>query len=147
MVSIARVLSEYVQTVEMVTWEGTLLMRCGTLDPDDWGHLSQPGLIKTEVCIQYIIIGWFSYNGSGLSRWSSKNQSNQDNPWWLYRIQLITSNIKLLAIWVFDGQKPRPTMKDADNTANRTRSTKVANTCWFRFNFCLFSYNFLKANF
>ena len=40
-------------------------MRCGTLDPDDWGHLSQPGLIKTEVCIQYIIIGWFSYNGSG----------------------------------------------------------------------------------
>ena len=80
MVSIPRVLSEYFQTVEMVTWEGTLLMRRGTLDPDDWGHLSQPGLIKTEVCIQYIIIGWFSYNGSGLSRWTSKNQSNQDNP-------------------------------------------------------------------
>ena len=40
MVSIARVLLEYVQTVEMVTWEGTLLMRRGTLDPDDWGHQS-----------------------------------------------------------------------------------------------------------
>ena len=67
MVSIARVLLKYVQTVEMVTWDGTLLMRRGTLDPDDWGHLSQPGLIKTEVCIQYIIIGWFSYYGWGLS--------------------------------------------------------------------------------
>ena len=128
MVSIARVLLEYVQTVEMVTWDGTLLMRRGTLDPDDWDHLSQPGLIKSEVCTQYIIIGWFSYNGSGLSWWTSKNQSNQDNPCMMIicRIQLITSNIKLLAVWVFDGQKPRPTKKDADNT-NRTRSTEVAN--------------------
>ena len=37
-------------------------------------------------------------------------------------------------------------MKDADNV-NRTRSKEVANTCWFRFNFCLFSHNFPKANF
>ena len=63
MVSIPRVLSEYFQTVEMVTWDRTLLMRRGTLDPDDWGHLSQHGLIKTEVCIQYIIIGWFRITG------------------------------------------------------------------------------------
>ena len=63
MVSIARVMSEYVPTGEMVILDGTLLIRRGTLDPDDWGHFSQPRLIKTEVCIQDIFIGWSPITG------------------------------------------------------------------------------------
>lgn len=57
-VPIARVVSEYVQTIEMGTWDRTLLMRRRTLDPGDWGHLSQLRLIKRTEHIQYIEVGF-----------------------------------------------------------------------------------------